>query len=97
LFIFALHAAAYQSSCENCGNHLNELASADQQIRQEWYSLEQDPTTTVTQRNALQQRWRIFDSENLKQFKEIIAACGWPKTNKDSYCEQTDPSSSRAK
>lgn len=85
LVVFALHAAAHQPSCENVGAHLNVLASADQQIRQEWDLLEQDSKTTVAQRDALQQRWRTIDSENLKRFKEIIAACGWPKTNKDSH------------
>lgn len=85
LFVFALHAAARQPGCENVGAHLNELASADQQIRQESEVLEQDPNAATTQRDALQQRWQIIDSENLKQFKQIIAACGWPKTSKDSH------------
>jgi hypothetical protein len=85
LFAFALHAAAHQSDCEHVGTHLNELASADQQIRQEWGLLEQNPQTTATERDALQQRWQIIDSENLEQFKEIITACGWPNTKKESH------------
>jgi hypothetical protein len=85
LFVFALRVAAHQPACEKVGTHLNELASADQQIRQEWNLLEQNSKTTAAQRDALQQRWRTIDGENLKQFKEIIAACGWPKTNKDSH------------
>lgn len=40
LFIFALHAVAQHVDCENVGGHLNQLASADQQIRQEWNLLE---------------------------------------------------------
>ena len=80
-----MHAAAHQPDCENVSTHLNELASADQQIRQEWNLLEQNPKATTAERDALQQRWRSIDGENLKQFKEIIAACGWPKTNKDSH------------
>lgn len=81
---FALQAAANQLDCENVGTHLNELASADQQIRQESNLLEQNPKNTAAERDDLQRRWRTIDSENLKQFKEIIAACGWPKTKKDS-------------
>jgi len=85
LFVFALQVAAYQLDCENVGTHLNELASADQQIRQESNLLDQNPKATTAERDAMQQRWRTIDSENLKQFKEIIAACGWPKTRKDSH------------
>jgi hypothetical protein len=81
---FALQAAAHQLDCENVGTHLNELASADQKIRQESNLLEQNPKNTAAERDDLQRRWRTIDSENLKQFKEIIAACGWPKTKKDS-------------
>lgn len=85
LFAFALQAAAHQPGCEKVGARLNELASADQQIRQEWNVLEQNSKATTAEIDALQQRWRSIDSENLKQFKEIIAACGWPKTKKDSH------------
>ncbi|HEX8602339.1 MAG TPA: DUF6624 domain-containing protein [Pseudoduganella sp.] len=85
LFAFALQAAAHQLDCENIGTHLNDLASADQQIRQESNLLEQNPKSTAAERNALQQRWRTIDIENLKQFKAIVATCGWPKTKKDSH------------
>lgn len=85
LFSLALNATAQQTDCTSVGAHLNELASADQQVRQEWNLLEQDAKTTAAQRDALQQRWRTVDSENLKQYKKIIAACGWPKTSKDSH------------
>jgi DNA helicase IV len=85
LFSLALNAAAQQTDCTSVGAHLNELASADQQVRQEWNLLEQDAKTSAAQRDALQQRWRTVDSENLKQYKKIIAACGWPKTSKDSH------------
>ena len=30
-------------------------------------------------------RWKTIDGENLKQVKDIIAACGWPGTAKDSH------------
>lgn len=81
----ALNAAARQNDCTSVGTRLNELASADQQVRQEWSLLEQDAKTTPAQRDALQQRWRTIDGKNLKHFKKIIAACGWPKTSKDSH------------
>jgi hypothetical protein len=85
LFFLALNAAAQQTACTTIGTHLNELASADQQVRQEWSLLEQDPKTTASQKDALQQRWRTVDGQNLKQLKKIIAACGWPKTSEDSH------------
>lgn len=85
LFALALNAAAQQTDCTSVGGHLNELASADQQVRQEWNLLEQDAKTTAAQRDVLQQRWRTVDSENLAQFKKIITTCGWPKTSKDSH------------
>lgn len=85
LLVFALQAAAHQFDCENVGTHLNQLASADQQIREEWNMLDQNPKATAAERDVLQKRWRDIDGENLKSFKEIIAACGWPKTQKDSH------------
>jgi hypothetical protein len=85
LFAFALQAAAQQPDCEHVGSRLNALASADQQIRQESNLLEQNPASTPAQRTALQQRWRTIDSENLQQFKSMIAGCGWPTTTKDSH------------
>lgn len=85
LSALALNAAAQQTDCTSGGAYLNELADADQQVRQEWNALEQDAKTTAAQKDALQQRWRTVDSEKLNQFKKIIAACGWPKTSKDSH------------
>ncbi|WP_156648833.1 DUF6624 domain-containing protein [Massilia sp. Leaf139] len=76
---------AQQTDCTSIGAHLNELARADQQIRQDWNLLEQDAKTTAAQRDDLQQRWRTVDSENLTQLKQIVTACGWPKTSKDSH------------
>ena len=83
--MFALQAIAQQVDCENVGSHLNRLASADQQIRQEWNVLNQNPQASAAEKGALQKRWRDIDGENLKQFKEIIAACGWPRTKDDSH------------
>ncbi|MFC3461022.1 MULTISPECIES: DUF6624 domain-containing protein [Massilia] len=85
LFALSLSAAAQQTDCTSVGARLNELASADQQVRQEWNLLEQDVKTTAAQRDALQQRWRTVDNENLTQLKKIVTACGWPKTSKDSH------------
>lgn len=70
LFALALNATAQQTDCTSVGANLNGLASADQQVRQEWNLLEQDAKTTAGQRDALQQRWRTVDSENLKNSKE---------------------------
>ncbi|WP_296948909.1 DUF6624 domain-containing protein [uncultured Massilia sp.] len=85
LTAFALNAAAQQTDYTRVGVRLNELASADQEVRQEWRLLEHDAKTTPARRDALQQRWRTTDGANLKQFKKIIAACGWPETSKDSH------------
>jgi hypothetical protein len=85
LFAFVLHAEARQPDCKNIGTHLNVLASADQKIRREADLLGQNPTSTASEKDALQQRWSTIDRENLKQFKAIVAACGWPTTQKDSH------------
>jgi len=85
LFALFLNAVAQQIDCTSVGAHLNEMASADQQVRQEWNLLAQDAKTTAAQRDALELRWRTVDSENLTQFKKIVTACGWPKTSKDSH------------
>jgi len=85
LFAFALQASAQQVDCEHVGAHLNRLASADQHIRQEWNLLNQNPQAGAAEKDGLQKRWRDIDDANLKQFKEIIAACGWPRTQTDSH------------
>lgn len=85
LFALALNASAQQTDCTSVGAHLNEMASADQQVRQESNLLEKDAKTTAAQRDALKQRWRTVDSENLEQLKKIITACGWPGASKDSH------------
>ena len=45
----------------------------------------QNPNATKAEQDALQAHWRTIDGENLKQFKDIIAACGWPQEKKDSH------------
>lgn len=56
LLVFTVQAAAHQPNCENVGTRLNELVSADQQVRREWSLLEQNSKTTTAERDALQQR-----------------------------------------
>jgi hypothetical protein len=85
LWAFCSHASAEAINCQLIGAQLNELTSADQQIRQEWLSLERKPTATPIENDALQERWRSVDRENLKQLKAIILACGWPKEKAGSH------------
>lgn len=85
LMMCALQASAGTSDCADVGTRLNDMAGKDQQIRQEWYVLEQNSNATPAEKNALQKRWKAIDGENLKQVKDIIAACGWPGTAKDSH------------
>jgi hypothetical protein len=79
-FAFALQASAQTIHCDAVSTRLNELAGADQQIRQ---ALHQQ--TTVAEQESVQKRQMIIDGENLKQLKAIVAACGWPTTAKDSH------------
>ncbi|OBV36561.1 hypothetical protein ASR47_100133 [Janthinobacterium psychrotolerans] len=85
LMVCALQANASASDCADAGMRLNDMAGKDQQIRQEWYALEQNSKGTSVEKEALQKRWKVIDGENLKQVKNIIAACGWPGTAKDSH------------
>ncbi|MYN25691.1 DUF6624 domain-containing protein [Duganella levis] len=78
--VFALQASAQTIPCDAVSTRLNELAGADQQIRQELHQ-----QTTVAEQESVQKRQMIIDGENLKQLKAIVAACGWPKTTKDSH------------
>lgn len=85
LMVCALQANAGASDCAGVGTRLNDMAGKDQQIRQEWNVLEQNSNATPAEKEALQKRWKAIDGENLKQVKDIIAACGWPGTAKDSH------------
>jgi len=85
LMVCALQASAGTSDCADVGTRLNDMAGKDQQIRQEWYVLEQNPNATPAEKEVLQTRWKAIDGENLKQVKDIIAACGWPGAAKDSH------------
>lgn len=85
LSFVALQAGAQALDCRDNSVRLNRLASADQQIRHEWNMLEQDQKAGAPEKDALQQRWQAIDRENLRQLKEIIAACGWPANKKDSH------------
>ena len=85
MLVFALQAGARTADCDNVGIRLNALVSADQQIRYESNLLDQNYTATAADKDRLQKRWQTTDAENLKQVKEILGACGWPKTKKDSH------------
>ena len=85
LLVCALQANAGTADCAAVGTRLNDMASNDQQIRQEWNVLEYDLKGTPAEKEALQKRWKVIDKENLRQLKDIIAACGWPGTAKDSH------------
>lgn len=85
LLVCALQASAGTSNCADIGTRLNDMASKDQQIRQEWNVLAYDSKGTPAEKEALQKRWKIIDGENLKQLKDIISGCGWPVTAKDSH------------
>ena len=85
LLVCALQASASTSDCADVGTRLNQMAGNDQQIRQEWTVLEQNSNATPAEKESLQKRWKTIDGENLKQVRDIIAACGWPGTKKDSH------------
>lgn len=85
LLVIAFQASASAVDCESVGDQLNRLASTDQKIRQEWELLNQNSKFWTAEHDALQKRWRDIDAENLKQVKEIIRACGWPKTTEASH------------
>jgi len=85
LLFFSLQASAQAVDCQDVGARLNALATNDQQIRLEAETLNRNPKATDLEKEAIQKRWREIDSGNLKQFQEIIAACGWPKESKDSH------------
>jgi hypothetical protein len=79
-FVFALQASAQTIQCDAVSTRLNELAGADQQIRQELHQ-----QTTAAEQESVQKRQMVIDGENLKQLKAIVSACGWPRTTKDSH------------
>ncbi len=49
---------------------MNMLATAGQQIRQEWKLLQQDPEAGTSDKAALQKRWQAIDGENLRQLDD---------------------------
>jgi hypothetical protein len=85
LLFFSLQASAQAVDCQDVGTRLNALATDDQQIRLEAETLNRNPRATDPEKEAIQKRWREIDGGNLQQFKDIIAACGWPKAAKDSH------------
>jgi len=85
LLTFCHALASAVEPCSTVDQRLNDLASADQQIRQEWEDLQQKPQASSTDKDNLKQRWAAIDAGNLAQLKEIIAACGWPSGAKGSH------------
>lgn len=71
--------------CQALEATLNDMASNDQQVRQESGLLWQDPAATRAQQDDLARRWAAVDAANLLQLKAIIAACGWPAGEKASH------------
>lgn len=85
LLTFCHTIASATEPCQTVDERLNELASADQQIRQEWNEQQQNFNASSAEKDKLQQRWRTIDAGNLAEFKTIIAACGWPSGAKGSH------------
>ena len=81
------HAASAVAAvdCQALDDRLNTLASADQQVRQEWEALFQDAGATNAAKDALLARWHDVDAANLAELKQIVAACGWPAGKKASH------------
>jgi|SRR5471030_1072334 len=85
LLILSLQTGAYAASCQNVSERLNDLVGSDQEIRQQWTMLEQNAKSTVAEKEALIKRQNAIDDGNLRQIKEIIAACGWPEEKEASH------------
>jgi hypothetical protein len=83
--LVSLPALAGTTNCRQAEEHLDGLAGTDQRVRQEWRVLEQNAQATKVEKEALQQRWRAIDKENLAQLKDIIRACGWPAGKEASH------------
>lgn len=71
--------------CQALERPLNDMASNDQQVRQESGLLSQDPAATRARRDDLARRWAAVDAANLLRLKEMIATCGWPAGEKASH------------
>lgn len=76
--LLCAHLAA-AASCDTVPQRLSTLVSSDQRIREEGVAQGRDGKASESEKQALQLRWRDIDAENLKQFKDIIRACGWPR------------------
>lgn len=87
LLLLLCHAASAVAAvdCQALDDRLNTLASADQQVRQEWEVTFQDPGADAAARDALLARWHDVDAANLAELKQIVAACGWPAGKKGSH------------
>jgi hypothetical protein len=80
------HAPVFAGiACDAVDKRLNDMAAADQKIRNESQALENNAGRTPAQQDELHQRWTQIDSANTAELKEIIAACGWPAGQKASH------------
>ena len=78
LFVCRAVSASAAVDCKGTDHRLHQLTVADQQVREEWAQQQKHPTASGAEKEELQQRWYAIDGENLVEFKEIVAACGWP-------------------
>ena len=84
--LFLCQASAYAAvDCDVTDGRLAEMASADQQIRQESQELSANPDRTRAQQENLDRRWTRIDTVNTAELKQIVAACGWPRGEKASH------------
>lgn len=84
LSILSVPAMA-SASCQDVDTRLHALVGVDQKVREEWTAMEREGSADETEKQALQQRWHEIDRENLRQLKQVIAACGWPTSKKGSH------------
>lgn len=83
--LLVLQASVQAADCAGTGVRLNEMASADQQVRHAWNALQADAGASKAQKDALLDRWRAIDGGNLAELKTLLAACGWPANARDSH------------
>lgn len=85
LFVFSVNAGAQPRACDTVDPQLEEMVTRDQQVLEESMLLDQNPDAPAAEKADLRQRWNTIDRDNLKQFKDIVATCGWPTTKKYTH------------
>lgn len=81
----ATGSAANVINCQALDGRLNEMASADQQVRMENAEQQKNPGVTRAEQDELQRRWTAVDMANTTELKELLAACGWPSGKTGSH------------